>query len=61
MITLERKNATVKAKNFVGYSSESRKAENIAYMAKIERSLRQLKNGEVIVKSWEELKAMENE
>ena len=56
MITLERQ-----PKDFAGYSSKSRKAENIAYMAKIERSLKQLENGEVVVKSWEELKAMENE
>ena len=61
MITLERENLTVQPKDCAGYSSKSRKAENIAYIAKIERSLKQLENGEVVVKSWEELKAMENE
>ena len=61
MITLEQDNTTMQPQNFIGYSSKSRKKENIDYIKKIERSLKQLKNGEVVVKSWEELKAMENE
>lgn len=61
MITLGQDNPTMQPQNFIGYSSKSRKKENIDYIKKIERSLKQLKNGEVVVKSWEELKAMENE
>jgi len=61
VITLEQDNTTMQPQNFIGYSSKSRKKENIDYIKKIERSLKQLKNGEVVVKSWEELKAMENE
>ncbi len=34
---------------------------NKIYWEKIERSLQQLEEGKVVKKTWEELKAMENE
>lgn len=43
------------------YNELQRAKRNAEYLAKLDRSFEQLKNGEVIVKSMEELERMANE
>ena len=43
------------------FREKRRSAHNAAYLEKLERSQAQLERGEVVVKSLEELKELENE